>query len=134
MAAISGKDGTIKVSGGAAITPIENWTLNSTGNVPNFVDNESGGANDRVMGAGDATGTFEYRLKLGATIPFNFGTTATVEFHIDGTTENYYTVPIIIMSEPHDTKLDGSKELTIVYEWGATGAITPSGILSASGV
>lgn len=133
MANFSGKDATIKV-GATEINNVEGWTLDITGNTPNFVTNSTGGANSRVAGAQDSTGSFNYVLASDETMPFAMHATMTLVLHLDGDDSGYWTVPVIITSVPTATTLAGDDVLRVPYEFGATGLAVPTGIFSASGV
>ena len=133
MANFSGKDATIKV-GATEINNVKNWTLDLTGNTPNFVTNSTGGANSRVAGAQDSTGSFEYVLASDETMPFGMHATMTLILHIDGSDTAYWTVPAIITDVPSSAVVAGDGELMVPYTFGATGLAVPTGLFSASGV
>ncbi len=133
MSNFSGKDATIK-DGATELNNIEGWTLDVTGNTPNFVTNSTGGANGRVAGAQDSTGSFNYVLASDETMPYAMHATMTLVLHLDGNDTGYWTVPAIITSVPNAATLDGADKLMVPYEFGATGLAVPTGIFSASGV
>lgn len=134
MAGVNPKSATIKITGGSEVLGLQEFTITNAGNIAAWVDNTSGGETTRSMGAGDSTGTLTMTVRDNATIPWKFGSTASVDFHIDGDDANYYTVPIIITSEPLTANLAGTDVLSIPYEWGQTGPVVRVGRLSASGV
>jgi hypothetical protein len=133
MANFSGKDATIKV-GATELNNVEGWTLDITGNTPNFVTNSTSGWNSRVAGSKDATGSFNYVLASDETMPYAMHATMTLILHLDGSDTGYWTVPAIITSVPTAATLDGADKLMVPYEFGATGPAVPTGIYSASGV
>ncbi len=127
------KDATVKI-GVSEVLGLEEFTVASGGNVSVWADNESGGAMTRAAGASDSTGTLNMVLSKTRTIPWKFGSTATVIFHIDGDDTGTYTIPILITADPLTAALAGTDKVMIPYEWGATGPITRAGIIAASGV
>jgi hypothetical protein len=127
------KDATVKV-GANEVLGIEEFNVASGGNVSVWADNESGGAMTRAAGASDATGTLNLVLSKTRTIPWLFGSEATVIFHVDGDDTGTYTIPIMITEDPLNAAVAGTDKLMIPYAWGATGPIVRAGILAASGV
>ncbi|GAF68950.1 unnamed protein product [marine sediment metagenome] len=132
MAGFTAKDATVKV-GANEVLGIEEFTFNDAGNIAVWADNTTGGAMTRAVGAGDSTGTLVLVLDKTRTIPWKFGSTATVIFHVDGDDTGTYTVPLIISSAPMTAQLAGTDQIGIPYEWGATGPVVRAGILAASG-
>lgn len=134
MPGVNPKSATIKITGGSEVLGLQEFVITNAGNIATWVDNTTGGETTRSMGAGDSTGTMTMTVQDNATIPWKFGLTASVDFHIDGDDANYYTVPIIITSEPLTANLAGTDVLSIPYEWAQTGPVVRVGRLSASGV
>jgi len=127
------KDATVKV-GANEVLGLEEFNVASGGNISVYASNETGGAMTRAVGASDSTGTLNMVLSKTRTIPWKFGSTATVIFHVDGDDTGTYTIPIMITADPLAAALAGTDKVMIPYEWGATGPIVRAGILDASGV
>ncbi len=127
------KDATVKV-GANEVLGVSEFSSADAGNIAVWADNTTGGAMTRAVGAADSTGTIIVTLDKTRTVPWKFGSTATVIFHVDGDDTGTFTIPIIITSAPLNAVLAGTDQTGIPYEWGATGPIERAGILAASGV
>jgi len=133
MAYLSGKNGTLKL-GGNAVAHIRNWTIDDTSNNPTFATNATSCAKTRIAGVKDSTGTFEYVIDDGAgSVPLVSGSTATAQFHIDGTDSNYYECGIIIDSAGNGADINDGGEVVVTYNWGGTSVLQYNGLVTASG-
>ena len=89
MAAISGKCGTLHITG-VAVIPVRNWVWNGDANLKEYGDNETGGWTDQVSGTMKANGTYQVRVDNVEALAHGIGNARIqAQFHLDGTGANY---------------------------------------------
>jgi hypothetical protein len=131
MAVLSGKSGTLKLAG-AVVTPISNWKLELTSDNKAYAANDTAGARKRVAGLKDSAGTLECKVSDTGHCPVERGEQVTAQFHVDGTANNYYEVPIIIDKISVDCDIQDGGIVAFVVAFSGDGAVTGHGILATS--
>lgn len=129
MAAISGKNGNVKV-GLNNVVEVTKWTFDPQCAVPKYNSNNTSGYKTGVAGVFDGKGTVEVKLDTASSLDFLVGQSVTLELHVDATGSNYYSVPAIISGAPIACDIDGGEIVGVTYAFEATGQWTPNGAVA----
>jgi len=127
---INGVGGRVSIAGGADYENVKKWSKTKTFNKKKYAVSGSR-AKRSVNGTYEETGTIEIELEEGERPALADGDRLEVDLKYDAT--SYFTGFITIDSVAEGVNMDDGQVDTLVINWSADGALTPTGALAGGG-
>lgn len=127
----SGKSGTAKKDG-SAIAEVTGWNFEPSIGAPKYASNNTSGHKKAVAAVADFSGSITTKLDSAGNMPMRIGDGVTLELHVDDSTENYISVPALIVSHPIPCDINDGEIVEVEYGFEPQGVPTYSGILAKS--
>ncbi|GAB4133034.1 MAG: hypothetical protein Kow0040_14760 [Thermogutta sp.] len=131
MAAISGKEGKVKV-GTTEVAQVTKWSFEETAEVDKFAHSGSAGYKDGVAGSKDVKGSIEAKFAESGTQPFDVGDRVSLELLTDGgaTPKGSLSGDAIIASISLEVDIDGGGAVGFSASFEGVGAWTKTGVFA----
>lgn len=130
VTALSGKNGTAKVSGTELCVDVTGWNFEPTANAPKYASNRTSGHKVAVDAVHDFSGSVTTKVHKNGFMPFQIGSVVDLELHVDDSGINYVSATVLVTSHPIPCDINDGEPIEVQYSFEPRSLPTYHGILA----